>query len=103
MKKYTPVVATMVALLLMSDVAMAQNATAAGNGGLGLGAGLLLGLAALGGTMAQGNTARAYFEGVSRNPQAAGAMGTQFFVGMALIESLVLVAFGGLFLVLAEI
>ena len=101
MKKYTTVVATAVALLLMSDVAMATE-TAQANGGLGLGAGLLLGLAALGGTLAQGNTARGYFEGVSRNPQAAGAMGTQFFVGMALIESLVLVAFGGLFLVLGE-
>lgn len=99
MKKFTPVVATALALLV-SDVAMAAEGS--DNTGLGLGAGLLLGLAALGGTLAQGNTARGYFEGVSRNPQAAGAMGTQFFVGMALIESLVLVAFGGLFLVLGK-
>ena len=101
MKKYTPVVATALALLMISDVAMASPVEGA-NTGLGFGAGLLLGLAALGGTIGQGNAVRGYFEGVSRNPQAAGVMGTQFFVGMALIESLVLVAFGGMFLVLAK-
>jgi F0F1-type ATP synthase membrane subunit c/vacuolar-type H+-ATPase subunit K len=100
MKKYTPVAATL-ALLLTSNVAYAAEGSM--NTGLGLGLGLVLGMAALGGTLAQGNTARGYFEGVSRNPGAAGAMGTQFFVGMALIESLVLVAFGGLFLMLGKV
>lgn len=100
MNKYAPIVAT--ALLLSSNVALAQDGGSQ-VAGLGLGAGLLLGLAALGGTLAQGNLAKGYFDGVARNPQAAGAMGTQFFVGMALIESLVLVAFGGLFLMLGKI
>ncbi len=93
MKKYTPL-AVAALLLLTSDVALAQD----GGASPALGAGMCLGLAALGGAIGQGNTVRGYFDGVSRNPQAVGMMTTNFYVGMALIESLVLVAFGGLFL-----
>ncbi len=97
MKKYTPFAVAALALLT-SSVALAQDGAA--NNGVGLGAGLCLGIAALGGAIGQGNTVRGYFDGVSRNPQAVGMMTTNFYVGMALIESLVLVAFGGLFLLL---
>jgi F-type H+-transporting ATPase subunit c len=96
MKKYTPLAIAALALLT-SNVALAQDGGAGGNG---LGAGICLGIAALGGAIGQGNTVRGYFDGVSRNPQAVGMMTTNFYVGMALIESLVLVAFGGLFLLL---
>jgi F-type H+-transporting ATPase subunit c len=94
MKKYTPL-AVAALVLLTSDVALAQDGS---GGSTALGAGMCLGLAALGGAIGQGNTVRGYFDGVSRNPQAVGMMTTNFYVGMALIESLVLVAFGGLFL-----
>jgi F-type H+-transporting ATPase subunit c len=102
MKKYTPALAA-VALLLVSNAALAQDAkTSALAGNYGVGVGLALGLAAMGGAIGQGNTVRGFFEGVSRNPQAAGQMNTQFYVGLALIESLVLVAFGGLYLMLSK-
>ena len=97
MKKYTPLVVAAL-VLLASDVALAQDG---GKAGVSLGAGMCLGIAALGGAIGQGNTVRGYFDGVSRNPQAVGMMTTNFYVGMALIESLVLVAFGGLFLLIS--
>ena len=34
--------------------------------------------------------AKAAYESISRNPQAAGALNAPFYVGMAFIESLVL-------------
>ena len=50
-------------------------------------------IAAFGGAMAQGKVASSILDGISRNPGAAGNMQTPFFIGMALIESLVIFAF----------
>ncbi len=58
-----------------------------------LGAGLAIGLAALGGTMGQGRATAAALEGISRNPGAAARIQTPMILGLALIESLVLLAF----------
>ena len=55
--------------------------------------GLGVGLAVLGGGLGQGMAARGTYESIARNPSAAGQIQTPFFVGMALIESLVLLAF----------
>ena len=97
MKKWTPILAVMVAMLLVSDVAFAEEAAASGGGG-NLGSGITMGLAVLGGTLAQGMAAKGMYESVSRNPQAAGALNTPFILGLAFIESLCLfalvVAFG---------
>jgi F-type H+-transporting ATPase subunit c len=56
--------------------------------GYALGAGLAVGLAGLGCGIGQGITAGNTTAGIARNPQAAGAMATNFIVGMALIESI---------------
>lgn len=88
MKKWTPVLAVMAALLLMSGEALAQD----GSGGSNIGAGITMGLAVLGGALAQGMAAKGMFESVSRNPQAAGALNAPFYVGLAFIESLCLFA-----------
>ncbi|MCA9568586.1 MAG: ATP synthase F0 subunit C [Myxococcales bacterium] len=80
-------------LLLVSQGAYAQTGAAGSTWGWGVGAGLAMGLAALGGTMGQGNAARGYFESVSRNPQSVEKMGASFILGLAFIESLVLFAF----------
>ncbi len=96
MKNWMPlVVAT--TLMLTSQVAFAQDGGAPG-GYWGIGAGLAMGLAAIGGTLAQGNAARGFYESVSRNPQAADKIQTAFFVGLAFIDSLVIFAFAIAFL-----
>lgn len=80
---------------LMSSTAFAD--TAAANefdvkAAAALAAGLCMGLAVLGGGLAQGRAAAAALEGVSRNPGAAARLQTFMIIGLALIESLVLFA-----------
>jgi F-type H+-transporting ATPase subunit c len=57
------------------------------------GAGLAIGLGVLGGALGQGRAAAAALEGISRNPGAAARIQTPMILGLALIESLVLLAF----------
>jgi F-type H+-transporting ATPase subunit c len=57
------------------------------------GAGIAIGLGVLGGAMGQGRAAAAALEGISRNPGAAARIQTPMILGLALIESLVLLAF----------
>lgn len=83
--------APVAAALLVPSVAFAQEA-APNAGYTALAAGLAIGIAALGGTLAQGNAARATYESIARNPQAADKINTPFFIGMAFIESLVIFA-----------
>jgi F-type H+-transporting ATPase subunit c len=56
------------------------------------GAGIAIGLGALGGALGQGRAAAAALEGISRNPGASGRIFTPMIIGLALIESLVLFA-----------
>lgn len=58
-----------------------------------IGAGIAVGAGVLGGALAQGRAAAAALEGISRNPGAAGRIQTPMILGLALIESLVLLAF----------
>ena len=57
-----------------------------------IGAGIAIGLGALGGTMGQGRAAASALEGIARNPGAASKIQTPMILGLALIESLVLYA-----------
>ncbi|HEX2734235.1 MAG TPA: ATP synthase F0 subunit C [Polyangiaceae bacterium] len=57
-----------------------------------LGAGLAIGLAVLGAAIGQGRAAASAVEGVSRNPGASDRIQTLMILGLALIESLVLMA-----------
>lgn len=83
--------------LLVAGVAFAEEGAAAAGAGAGLythlAAGLAIGLAVLGGALAQGKTASSALEGISRNPAAAPKVFTPMILGLALIESLVLLAF----------
>ena len=94
MKKWIPVLPVMAALLVLSGDAFAQevSAEAAAVMNDGIGAGIAMGLAVLGGAYGQGMAARGMYESVSRNPQAAGALNAPFYVGLAFIESLCLFA-----------
>ena len=58
-----------------------------------IGAGIAIGAAALGGTTAQGRATAAALDGIARNPGAAPRIQTPMILGLALIESLVLLGF----------
>ena len=60
---------------------------------IALAAAITIGLAALGGTTAQGKAASAALEGIARNPEAQGKIFTPMILAMALIESLVILGF----------
>jgi len=75
---------------------------AANSGMITLGAALAIGLAALGGTLSQGKAASAALEGIARNPEAQGKIFTPMILGMALIESLVILGFVIAFMIQAH-
>jgi len=57
-----------------------------------LGAGLAIGLAALGTGIGQGHAIKGATEGVSRNPGASGKILTTMLIGLAMVESLAIYA-----------
>jgi len=65
----------------------AGGAETAMNAGKAIGAGLAIGAAGLGCGIGMGLTAGNTTAGIARNPGAAGAMFTNFILGMVLIES----------------
>lgn len=68
-----------------------------------LSAALVLGLAALGGALAQGRATSAALEGIARNPGAKSLIQTPMIIGLALIESLVIYALVIAFLIVGKI
>ena len=98
----------LVPALLFPALAFAQGAVAPANkfdtsAYIALAAGLAVGLAALGGTLGQGRATAAALEGISRNPGAAARIQTPMILGLALIESLVLLAWVIAFLLMGRI
>jgi F-type H+-transporting ATPase subunit c len=85
--------------LAVSSQAFAEEASssaASGFSGSGLkfiAAALAIGLAALGGTAAQGKAAASAYEAIGRNPQAADKIQTPLILGLALIEFQTIMAF----------
>jgi F-type H+-transporting ATPase subunit c len=97
-KKLSLYAAVITAVVAAPAIAMAQAADAPANrfdtnSMLGLAAAIAIGLAALGGTSAQGRAVAAAVEGIARQPSAAPRIQTPMILGLALIESLVLFAF----------
>ena len=96
MKKMINIFVVAVAMLFVSNPAFAAEGVSkvAGAGDAGwvaVGAGLAIGLAALGGALGQGNTAKAAMEAMGRNPNAN--VQTPMIIAMALTESLVIMGF----------
>lgn len=93
-----------VAAVFASIPALAQEAgthaaVGASLGWVGVGVGIMMGLAVLGGTLGQSKAAAAALDGVARNPASSGKLQTLLILSLALMESLVLFAFLlGLFL-----
>ena len=71
--------------------------------GWAIGAGLAIGLAALGGGIGQGRAAAAALDGIARNPGAAGQSRGPMIRGLALIESLVIYALIIAFLLVGKV
>ena len=79
--------------LFSSNAAFAADGTGGTRElGLAIGAGLAVGLAALGGGLGQGRAASSALDGIARNPQASGKIFTPMIIALALTESLVLLA-----------
>jgi F-type H+-transporting ATPase subunit c len=80
--------------LTFASVAMAQETGGADAGTYGaLASAIAIGIAVLGGALGQGRAATAALEGIARNPAAQNKIFTPMIIAMALIESLVLMAF----------
>jgi len=97
MKNLKVVFFSVLALALMAIPAMAQGAGASDNESTvnaykALAAGLGFGLAAGLGAIGQSRIGASAVEGAARNPGAAGTVQTMMIIGLALIESLVLLA-----------
>lgn len=109
MKNLNKVIVAVLATLASISV-HAQEAVAAATTGdnsskglLAIGAAIAIGLAVHGGTSAQGKTATAALEGIARNPVATDKIFTPMILGLALIESLVILAFIIAFLVIPKL
>jgi F-type H+-transporting ATPase subunit c len=88
---------SVLALALMAIPAMAQAGGAADNDSTvnaykAIAAGIGFGIAAGLGAIGQGKVGAAAVEGAARNPGASGTIQTLMIIGLALIESLVLLA-----------
>ena len=97
MKKFKIVFFAVLTIALLSVSAFAQGDNAADNASTvaaykALAAGLGFGLAAGLGGIGQGLIGSRAVEGAARNPGAAGTVQTMMIIGLALIESLVLLA-----------
>lgn len=74
--------------------AAAVAATSNSNSGLvAIASAIAIGLAVFAGTAAQGKAAAAALEGMARNPAASDKLFTPLILSLALIESLVILAF----------
>lgn len=72
-----------------ADVGAADNEFTV-KAAIAMATGLGLGIAAVGGALAQGKAAAAALEGIGRNPAAAKELFTPMLLSLALIESLVI-------------
>ena len=83
MRKFGTLVFWTLVMVVAPAVAFAQD------GGAGMGSGIgAVGAAGLGCGIGQGLTAGNTTQAIARNPGAAGAMFTNFILGMVLIESI---------------
>lgn len=75
---------------LFANVAFAEGGAGSS---VAIGAGIAISLAALGGGLGQGKAVSAALDSIGRNPAAAGKLLVPMLIGLAFIESLVIIAF----------
>ena len=86
-------VAGSIAFGLQGAFAEGAAASSGGNSLIAVGAGLAVGLAALGGGFGQGRVAGSALESIGRNPSAAGKLNTPMILGLVFVETLVILSF----------
>lgn len=89
-------------------VTFAQEHAAGSTGGssgsaAAIAAGIAIGMAVLGGTLGQSKAVTSALEGIARNPGAANKVQTPMILGLALMESLVILAWVIAFMLLGKI
>ena len=89
--KFAFSLAVVAGAFLASTAAFASDGVAGGSSLAPIGAGVAIGLAALGGALGQSRAASAALEGMARNPQVNPM--ALMIVGLALMDSLVILAF----------
>ncbi len=83
---------TLLAVLLVPEIAFAAEEAGSADGQIGMAAGIAIGVAAMGCGLGQGIAAFAALQGIARNPSAASKIQTPMIIGLALIESLCIYA-----------
>ena len=83
----------LISLVCLPALALAEGEAGAGSTWAGIGAGLAIGLAVLGGGMGQGRAVSAGLEAIGRNPSASGGLFTPMLIGLVFIESICILAF----------
>ena len=94
MSKVVRILLSVAALMVVSTTAFAAEggALAGATWAKYIGAGIAMGVAALGTGMGQGQAIKGAVEGISRNPSASGKISTTMIIGLALIESIAIYA-----------
>lgn len=80
------------AAIFAASPAMAEEVASTGVKFGSMAAGLAIAIAAVGGALGQGKAVAAALDGISRNPSAEPKIKNNLVLGLALIESLVLLA-----------
>mgnify|MGYP003572549311 CR=1 FL=1 len=94
-KRLAFVAASVLAIMLLPNVALAQDAATNTSDiyyGIALAAGFGMAIAAAGCGIAQSRAIASALEGIARNPSAAGAIRGSMIFGLVLIESLAIYA-----------
>lgn len=84
---------TLIAALAPVANAVAEDTATQGSPLGPIGAGLAIGIAVLGGGLGQGKAVGSMLESYGRNPSVGGKLLAPMLIGMAFIESLVILAF----------
>lgn len=97
LKKGITVLLTVVLVLGMASMALAEDGSAKAAGmwiffAIALACGFGIGVAALGTGLGMGNAINGALQGTARNPEAGGKIMTTMIIGLALIESLCIYA-----------
>lgn len=80
-------------IAMMPSAAFAAEDAVKNHGLISIGAGVAIGLAALGGTLGQGKAISAALDSIGRNPAAGGKLFTPMLIGLVFVESLVILSF----------
>ncbi len=95
-------IVALVAAILVPGMAFAAEGGAVDGSMIALGVGITMGIAALGGTLGQSKAVSSALDSIGRNPSASGKIFVPMILGLALIESLVILAFVICFQLLAK-